>query len=247
MGLRETLRTSRLGFALADAYQTVRFATGFAERMGSVQTKAARVTPGTAYGGCTITSEGMGPKSVAYSVGTGEDISFDLALIEKYGCEVHGFDPTPKSVAWVKKQTTPPNFRFHEWGLAGHDGTVDFFLPANPNHVSASVVHRPGTSDQKVTVQVRRVSTVMKELGHAKVDLLKIDIEGAEYGVIDDIEKLFQERGSVPIHQILVEFHHRFFSDGRERTRRAINQLNACGYRVFDISADDIQYGFVAR
>lgn len=247
MGLREKLRTSRLGFALAGGYHAFRFATGIEKRMGSVQTKAPRVMPGTAYGGCTITSEGMGPNSVAYSVGTGEDMSFDLALIEKYGCEVHGFDPTPKSIAWVKRQTTPSKFRFHEWGLAGHDGTVDFFLPANPDHVSASVVQRAGTGDQRVTVQVRRLSTVMKELGHSRVDLLKLDIEGAEYGVIDDIEKFHQERGKLPIHQILVEFHHRFFPDGRDRTQRAIRQLNACGYKVFDISADDVQYGFVAR
>jgi len=34
--------------------------------------------------------------AVVYSLGIGEDISFDLALIEKYGARVHAFDPTPK-------------------------------------------------------------------------------------------------------------------------------------------------------
>ena len=33
---------------------------------------------------------------MVYSVGLGQDISWDKALIEKYRCEVYGFDPTPK-------------------------------------------------------------------------------------------------------------------------------------------------------
>ena len=38
----------------------------------------------------------MSKDAVVYSVGLGQDISWDKALIEKYRCEVYGFDPTPK-------------------------------------------------------------------------------------------------------------------------------------------------------
>ena len=36
-------------------------------------------------------------------MGCGEDISFDLGLIEMFDCDVYGFDPTPKSIDFVNK------------------------------------------------------------------------------------------------------------------------------------------------
>ena len=39
----------------------------------------------------------------------------------------------------------------------------------------------------------------------SRIDILKMDIEGAEYDVIDDIIN-----SPVPIAQVLIEFHHRF-------------------------------------
>ena len=41
----------------------------------------------------------LGSDSIVYSFGVGEDVTFDLALIDRYGMTVHAFDPTPKSIA----------------------------------------------------------------------------------------------------------------------------------------------------
>jgi hypothetical protein len=60
---------------------------------------------GTVYGGWTICLDGISESSIVYSFGVGEDASFDLAVIERYGAEVHAFDPTPSSIDWVNKQT----------------------------------------------------------------------------------------------------------------------------------------------
>ena len=45
----------------------------------------------------------LNSKSVVYSIGIGTDASFDLELINTFNCEIYGFDPTPKSIRWVKK------------------------------------------------------------------------------------------------------------------------------------------------
>jgi FkbM family methyltransferase len=42
----------------------------------------------------------------------------------------------------------------------------------------------------------------LQRLGHNRIDLLKVDIEGAEYTVLQD---LIQER--IPVTQILIDFH----------------------------------------
>src|SRR5437870_565224 len=39
--------------------------------------------------------EGLGAESVVYSGGVGNDISFEHALVERFGCSVTLFDPSP--------------------------------------------------------------------------------------------------------------------------------------------------------
>ena len=51
---------------------------------------------GTEYGGHTLATAGLHTGSVVYSFGVGEDVSFDVALIQRFGSIVHAFDPTPR-------------------------------------------------------------------------------------------------------------------------------------------------------
>jgi hypothetical protein len=67
-----------------------------------------------------------------------------------------------------------------------------------------------------------------------------MDIEGAEYGVIQD---LLAER--IPVRQIVVEFHHRFSSLGVQKTRDAIHFLNQAGYRIFSVSDLGEEFSFL--
>jgi hypothetical protein len=47
----------------------------------------------------------------------------------KYVVEIHGFDPTPESVDWIRQQTLPPSFQHHPVAIGGHDGEMIFELP----------------------------------------------------------------------------------------------------------------------
>jgi hypothetical protein len=57
-------------------------------------------------------------KIIVYSCGIGEDISFDTAIMNNYNCEIFAFDPTPKSIEWIKKQNLPDNFIFSPYGVS---------------------------------------------------------------------------------------------------------------------------------
>ena len=69
-------------------------------------------------------------------------------------------------------------------------------------------------SAEAIEVPVRRLSTIMRELGHGAIDLLKMDIEGAEYEVIADLLAC-----GADVRQLLVEFHHRWPEVGIARTK----------------------------
>jgi FkbM family methyltransferase len=181
----------------------------------------------------------LSASSVVYSFGVGEDISFDLALIEHFGSQVQAFDPTPRSIEWLQSRTLPEKFVFHAYGVAGFDGSCAFLPPENPAHVSHSIVARE-SSRPAIEVAVHRLGTIMRMLGHEQIDLLKMDIEGAEYGVLADLLAC-----GIPVKQLLVEFHHRWPQLGIEKTRQAIRGLNAAGYRIFSVSPSGEEYGFL--
>lgn len=181
---------------------------------------------------------GLNRESVVYSFGIGDDISFDLELIRSFGVTVHAFDPTPRASEWVTAQDVPPQFVVHAVGLAAFDGVARFSPPEDPSHVSYSMVS--GITEGFAEGKVRRLSTIARNLGHDEIDLLKMDIEGGEYEALAEIVA-----GTVPIRQLLVEFHHRKPKIGFARTRDTIAKLNKCGFRVFDVAPSGEEYSFV--
>ena len=113
----------------------------------------------------------------------GEDITFDLGIIERFGCYVVAFDPTPRAIAHVAEHAADePRFTFRPVGLWSEDTSLRFFAPRDPAHVSHSAVNLQRT-ETYFEAEVRTLPTLMHELGHDRIDLLKLDIEGAEHGV----------------------------------------------------------------
>jgi FkbM family methyltransferase len=205
-----------------------------------VEIDAESVFLGTSYGGYEILPAFVSTESIVYSVGIGEDISFDLGLMERFGCAVHGFDPTPRSLAWLEKQTLPPNFHVHPYGLADFDGIARFAPPKNPAYVSHSTL--PGHDGERIELPVKRLSTAMRELGHDRLDVLKLDIEGSEYGVLKDL----LTTGPLP-RQLLVEFHHGLGGATLDQTEAALSDLARAGYQVFDARETGREFSLVRK
>lgn len=195
---------------------------------------------GTEYGGYCFCPDGISNESIVYSFGVGEDISFDLALIKRFGLKVYAFDPTIKSVQWIKKQDIPEQFEFLDMGVYDYDGVAFFHFPENPDFVSHSVVKNQIVQQSGVELPVYKLSTIMNKLNHTKIDVVKMDIEGAEYAVIKDLLN-----DDIQVQQILVEFHHRFESTGSEKTKEIISLLNKNEYKLFSVSQDGTVCGFV--
>ncbi|HEY8783449.1 MAG TPA: FkbM family methyltransferase [Mucilaginibacter sp.] len=174
---------------------------------------------GEKYGGYIIPSF-LNEKSVVYSFGIGEDLTFDLELIRQFNCKVVGFDPTPKSIEWTKNQDLPDKFQFLQFGLSAKSGKQTFFLPKNPNTVSASLTKDLG--GEKIECDFLSFDDILKKLGHSYVDLVKMDVEGAEYGIFND---WISKKYTPPFGQIWVEFHPSRSGSTNFKTALLINKL----------------------
>jgi len=186
-------------------------------------------------GGWWFTPEGLGSDSIVYSLGVGDDIEFDISLIKKYGVRVHAFDPTPSSIDMLDGRDLPQQFEFHPWAVTAADGSLTFYPRLKKDGTKSDVMYtmiaEDETREDAIEVPAYSLSTICEKLGHQQIDLMKMDIEGAEYEVLDGLLA-----SPIKPTQLLVEFHHRFPGIGLEKTTDVIEQLRDSGYKVFAIS-----------
>ena len=141
----------------------------------------------THYGGHVVPDGVLEPRSVCYLVGVGEDITFDLSLIARYGVTVHAFDPVPRAAAFAAAAAAhEPRFVFHPYAVWARDEELTFHEPFRPGFVSQSAVDLHGRPPS-FKAQGRAVPSLMAELGHDRIDLLKVSAEGAEFAILEDV------------------------------------------------------------
>jgi FkbM family methyltransferase len=189
-----------------------------------------------------IIANSLNAASIIYSFGIGTNATFELDVIEGLGCQVFAFDPTPRSDDWAREQKFPPQFRFLEVGIADIDGEMEFYPPPSPADVSYSAHMEPHTGSVPVRAPVRTLGSLMSMLGHEAIDMLKMDIEGCEYAVVDQLATSRIRPG-----QLLIEFHHGFYGFTPDQTRSSVRTLRSVGYEMFWISDRGLEYGFVHK
>lgn len=199
---------------------------------------------GNSYGGFYINPSLLNSDSIIYSFGIGKDISFDKTCIRKHRCKIYAFDPTPKSIDFIKKQTLPDLFTFFSFGISdSKSGIFKFYLPENPKGVSGSLVQSDCvSSNNSINVEMRSFNDIIHELGHQHIDVLKMDIEGSEYAVL---EKILDSE--VTIDQLLIEFHDRLFDQEIYKSKGIVEKLKSKGYEVFASSSSYEEISFIHK
>lgn len=202
-------------------------------------------------GYCLLPANLLHKDAIFYSFGAGEDIEVETNFVSQFDCDVHIFDPTPRSLNHINKLketiaagkkmpvgSIPNTFykisadklshiHFHPLGVWEEDTKVKFFEPSNKEHVSHSITNLQETDDY-IEVKVKQLKTIMQELGHSHIDFLKMDIEGAEFKVIDNILAT-----GVKFHALYLEFHHVDMSKYVKSTQHIesyIHKLEKAGY-----------------
>lgn len=160
------------------------------------------------------------PLDVAYCAGVGKGISLELELAKISSRPVLVLDPSPTGIDTMAKLDTS-NLQFVPVGLATQTGSVEFAVPTDTEEGSYSVVQN---GVPKVSFDCCDLSTIMSMNGDSYLDLLKMDIEGFEYDVVN---QLLDQR--IPVRQLCVEFHDWLRP---HQTYRTIARLLRAGYHV---------------
>jgi FkbM family methyltransferase len=204
---------------------------------------------GTDYGGWYVPKNmKLNEKSIVYSGGVGEDMSFDLLLNDKYDCKMFLIDPTSRAVNHYNEvrrfyddktqfcfegdiqpdykdciEILTPNFENIEYineGLWNRKDILKFYKQKNEKYVSQSLIENMFGEDYD-TIQVNSIKNIMEQRHHEQIDLLKLDIEGAEIEVINQMldDKVYPK-------YLLVEFDLLIKNkDPEQKTKKLIERL----------------------
>jgi FkbM family methyltransferase len=167
----------------------------------------------------TIVTRGLRSDAVIYSGGVGEDITFEQELIRRFGVKIHIFDPAPVAARTIASANTE-SLLFRPVGITA-SGVGRFSIGGGT--ASGTWLKAGGNETLPCTSLARE----MKINGHNSIDLLKIDIEGFEYEVL---ENCLAE--GIPIKQICVEFHDFFRDIPKTKTKNMIRALQLHGFEL---------------
>ena len=181
--------------------------------------------------------------SVVIDAGCSYQADFSLCLMERHGVRAIGVDPTRKHQAALTAIAAQHRGRFSHvpWAIAAQDGTLTFHESRVNESGSLFDDHVNVLSDETTRYDVEAVSlgTLIGRLGLSRVDILKLDLEGAEYELFERLTA----RDLQPFRQLFVEFHHHAVRHvDVADTRRLVKRVADFGFRT--ISVDDHNYLF---
>ena len=103
-------------------------------------------------------------------------------IVARYGCRIHVFEPVQQYALQIARRFERNLLvTVHPFGLSVRDERVHARLAGDS---TSHVRSRPG---EDIVVELRSADTVFRELDLKRVDLMKLNIEGAEYALLDHL------------------------------------------------------------
>lgn len=178
-------------------------------------------------------------ESKILSAGVGQSITFEEDIVRRHNSRIVLLDPSETGIRTMQARAPCSRLAFRDIGLAGTSGVQYFGSPDLQEEGS----FRKGTEHDGVSFRCVTVADVMREENFSALNLLKIDIEGFEYEVLDSLL-----RQHLAVEQICLELH----TDKQITIQKTvfhayamIARLYANGYRIVYNKAMDFTFASV--
>lgn len=165
----------------------------------------------------------IGPDSVVVDVGafTG---GWAQHIVDRYDPVIYAFEPNPRSFAQIeKKAESNPKLKPVPYGLGDEDVTVDFTIKG----LGSSMCDERASNSEapRMQVEIAAIDRVWKDLQLGNVDLMKINIEGAEFPLL---ERMIETDLIKNVGCYLIQFHewHPGAYSRRRRIRKAMRKTH---------------------
>lgn len=165
----------------------------------------------------------LGPSSIVLDLG-GYVGDWTDEIRRRYDPYVYVFEPVPDNVQVLHERFgSSPKVRVFPYGLADRNDAIEMAVLADRSGAFTR-------STTKIRVSLRDAAEVLAENGLDRVDLMKVNIEGGEF---DLLERLLATGTIARFDHLLIQFH-RFVPNAEERRRQIRDQLSRTHELDFD-------------
>lgn len=171
--------------------------------------------------GIMYTFDNLAPGELAVDVGAFEG-RWSSEVVSRYGCDIDAFELSGEFFGVLHDVAAEhPQVRVREYGLGGRDETVR----VSRTNMGSSVFVNPvsGEDVEWVDAHIRDVAAVWYELGWDRVAVMKMNIEGGEY---DLLERLIDTGLHKRVDCLFIQFHE-WIPDAYARRRKIRKALGA--------------------
>jgi len=150
---------------------------------------------------------------------------FSIEMIRRFGCTCVAVEPSPNMFHQI-----PSHHRIQKLNLAvaGANRAVQFHISADP--LGSSMIPNDHADYERVlSVTGRNLESLVKELDLFQIDLIKMDVEGAEIEILDACSDKFLQL----IGQFSIEFHDFNQTISIKEVRRILERFEKLGFFVY--------------
>jgi FkbM family methyltransferase len=184
--------------------------------------------------GHTVYTPPLGPAAVVLDLGANHG-EFARHMSERFGGRYYLVEANP---ALADRLRADARFRVWPCAVTPVDGPIAFHIARNDE--GSSLLDLPATSrydcvlSETVDIAGRTLESLVAEIGAERIDLVKMDIEGAEVAVLRTLPSAVLRR----IGQLTVEFHGDpvFGFALREQVEEVIRSLRRQGFLCLDFT-----------
>ena len=171
-----------------------------------------------------------------FDVGANTGEWSECAITRHPSAQIEAFEAIPETASHLARLRPNVRFHFHSFGLGGTEATCEMTYYGSAHSFLSSAVYRthvvPGETRK---VLIRRGAEVAAELKCMHIDLLKIDVEGMEYDVLDGFSSMLS-----PVTITYIQFEHH--SGGYKPLRAFYDLLEPRGYRIGKIYRRSVDF-----
>lgn len=158
----------------------------------------------------------LNDKSIVFDIG-GYKGEFARDIFCKYNATIYIFEPIKSFFQIIQsKFVNNQKVKIHNFGLAGKDEQMQISMSENASSVFLK------TEDSE-TIHLKSIVNFIKENNIQTVDLIKINIEGGEYELL---ESLIENNLISVFKNIQVQFHDFLLENGKERMNKIQENLS---------------------
>lgn len=186
----------------------------------------------------------LGQAPVVIDAGCSYQADFSLYMIRQHGAKAYGVDPTHKHQPALKALEEKLRGSFHHIPVAisGSDGSLTFYESKSNESGSLMTEHVNVRTDETISYEVEALTlkSLLARIGLKGADILKLDLEGAEYELLHALER----SDLLPFNQVFVEFHHHAIGGLQEAdTWKLVDRI--CSFGFQSASLDDHNFLFL--